>query len=112
MCQDGYRESWVCYQSPDFSAKELTILPGRTVTIRDAMAYGVILTEGHGTLGIHQIDTPTLIRHGQATDDEFFVTEVAAREGVVIRNPNASRPLVMLKHFGPGNPDLDIGVAR
>ena len=34
-----------------FSAKELTVLPGRSVVIRDAAAYGVILTEGRGALG-------------------------------------------------------------
>jgi hypothetical protein len=42
------------------------------------------------------------------TDDEFFVTEIAAHEGVVIRNESSSQPLVMLKHFGPGNPDLKL----
>lgn len=108
MRADGYREMWVCYKSPDFSAKELTVLPGRSITLRDAMAYGLILTEGHGTLGTHRIESPTLIRYGQLTDDEFFVTEAAAREGVVIRNDSASQPLVMLKHFGPGNPDLKL----
>jgi hypothetical protein len=29
-----------------YSAKELTVLPKRTVTIRDPEAYGVILTQG------------------------------------------------------------------
>jgi hypothetical protein len=106
MRDAGFREDWVCYQSPDFSAKELTLLPGCTVTIRDAMAYGLILTEGHGTLGVHRVESPTLIRYGQLTDDEFFVTESAAQEGVVIHNESASQPLVMLKHFGPGNPDI------
>ncbi len=38
--------------------------------------------------------------------DEFFVTEQAAREGVVISNPSRTDPIVMLKCFGPGNPDL------
>ncbi len=52
------------------------------------------------------MESPTLIRYGQSTYDEFFVSEKAAMEGVVIRNPSRSDPLVMLKHFGPGNPDL------
>ncbi len=43
--------------------------------------------QGHGTLGGWQADTPTLIRYGQLTSDEFFVTEEAARNGVVISNP-------------------------
>jgi len=42
------------------------------------------------------------------THDEFFVSEEAARAGVKIKNPSASDPIVMLKHFGPGNPDLKL----
>ncbi len=53
-----------------------------------------------------EIDSPALIRFGQLTMDEFFVTEEAARAGVVISNPSRTDPIVMLKHFGPGNPDL------
>lgn len=102
----GYVEKWISYRSPAYSAKELTVLPGQTVTITDAAAYGVILVQGHGKLGSWQADTPTLIRYGQLTSDEFFVTEEAARSGVVISNPSSTDPLVMLKHFGPGNPDL------
>jgi hypothetical protein len=104
----GYLENWICYKSPAFSAKELTVLPGATVTIRDAAAYGLILMQGHGKLGVWDVDTPTLIRFGQLTGDEFFVSESAAREGVKIVNPSATDPIVMLKHFGPGNPDLDL----
>ena len=39
------------------------------------------------------------------TEDELFVTADAAKAGVRIENPSATDPLVMLKHFGPGNPD-------
>ena len=104
----GYVEKWISYRSGAYSAKELTVLPGQTVTITDAAAYGVILVQGHGRLGSWQADTPTLIRYGQLTSDEFFVTEEAARNGVVISNPSSTDPIVMLKHFGPGNPDLVI----
>src|SRR3954447_7655664 len=41
----GYRDVWVTYGTPFYSAKELTILPGRSVTIKDSAAYGVILTQ-------------------------------------------------------------------
>jgi hypothetical protein len=51
------------------------------------------------------METPTLIRFGQMTKDEFFVTADAAAKGVVITNKSDSENLVMLKHFGPGNPD-------
>lgn len=103
---EGYIEKWICYRSDAFSAKELTVLPGKTVTIKDAAAYGLIVMQGHGKLGVWDIETPALIRYGQHTSDEFFVTEKAAQEGVTISNPSANDPIVILKHFGPNNPDL------
>ena len=68
----------------------------------------MIMMQGHGTMGVWDIETPTLIRFGQLTHDEFFVSEAAAREGVTITNPSPTDPIVMLKHFGPDNPDLEI----
>jgi hypothetical protein len=46
-----------------------------------------------------------MIRFGDMTQDELFVTAQTATAGVQIENPSASDPLVILKHFGPGNPD-------
>jgi hypothetical protein len=46
-----------------------------------------------------------MIRFGEMTQDELFVTADAARAGVRIDNQGASDPLVILKHVGPGNPD-------
>ena len=108
MEAEGYVDKWICYKSHAYSAKELTILPGRTVTIRDSAAYGMIMMQGHGTMGIWNVETPSMIRFGQLTNDEFFVSEAAAKEGVKITNPSPSDPIVMLKHFGPQNPDLKI----
>ena len=105
---EGYNENWVCYRSEAFSAKELTIFPGKTVTIKDNAAYGLIMMQGHGKMGVWDIETPALIRYGQLTNDEFFVSEKAALEGVRITNASKTDPIVMLKHFGPGNPDLII----
>jgi len=106
MEAEGYIENWICYKSDAFCAKELTVLPGRTVTIKDSACYGFITMQGHGKFGVWDIETPALIRYGQLTDDEFFVSEAAAKEGIVITNPSRNDPIVMLKHFGPGNPDL------
>ena len=108
MEAEGHIENWITYKSTEYSAKELTVLPGKTVTIKDGGAYGMILLQGHGKMGVWDIDTPALIRFGQLTMDEFFVTENAAKAGVVISNPSRTDPIVMLKHFGPGNPDLKI----
>jgi hypothetical protein len=57
--------------------------------------------QGHGTLGVVEIEAPALIRFGQMTRDEVFVSAKAAKEGITIRNPSACDPLVILKHFGP-----------
>lgn len=106
MKRAGYSENWVCYKNDAFSAKELTVLPGATVTITDAAAYGIIMMQGRGTMGVWEIETPALIRYGQLTNDEYFISEAAAREGVKIVNTSKTDPIVMLKHFGPDNPDL------
>lgn len=106
MEAEGYVENWICYRSEAFSAKELTIAPGKTVLIKDSAAYGIIMMQGHGKMGVWNIETPSLIRYGQLTNDEFFITEKAALEGVEITNHSTTDPIVMLKHFGPNNPDL------
>jgi hypothetical protein len=102
---EGYREQWVTYGTSWYSAKELTVLPKRTVTIKDAAAYGLILTQGYGLFGTLQVSTPAMIRFGAMTEDELFVSAQAASQGVVIENRSDSEPLVILKHFGPGNPE-------
>ncbi|MBZ5626444.1 MAG: hypothetical protein LAQ69_48345 [Acidobacteriia bacterium] len=104
MADAGYCENWVVYSRPHYSAKELTVFPGRSVTIRDMAAYGTILVQGFGELGKHPIETPALIRYGQMTRDELFVTAAAARNGITIRNRSETENLVFLKHFGPCNP--------
>lgn len=105
MVADGYVEEWICYKCDCVSAKRLTILPGQEVTIKDSAAYGLICLEGHGTFGEWPIESPALIRYGQLTHDEYFVTDAAAKEGVKIVNPSTTDPIVILKHFSE-NPDL------
>ena len=107
MKKQGYIDEWICYKSDVVCAKRLTVLPGKTVTIKDAAAYGMIMMQGYGKLGIHDMSAPSMIRFGEMTEDEFFVTEDAAKKGVVITNKSNVEPLVMLKHFAQ-NPDLKI----
>jgi hypothetical protein len=57
-------------------------------------------------MGVWDIETPSSIRFGQLTHDEYFVSEQAATEGIKILNFSKTDPIVMLKHFGPGNPDM------
>jgi hypothetical protein len=103
----GYRELWITYGTAHYSAKELTVLPGRSVTIKDSEAYGALVAQGHGSFGRHTVSAPTMIRFGEMTEDELFVSADAARRGVTIRNASDATPLVILKHFGPGNPDAE-----
>jgi len=105
MADTGYSEKWVVYSTGSYSAKELTVFPGRSVTLRDAVAYGVIVVQGWGAIGKMDVETPSLIRYGQMTKDELFVTAAAAARGITITNRSDKEDLVMLKHFGPGNPD-------
>ncbi len=104
---EKFKEEWICYKCPSVSAKRLTVYPGQTVTVSDAAAYGFILIQGHGKINEWDIETPTLIRYGELTNDEFFVTESAAKKGVTITNESSTEPIVMLKHFAE-NPDLKI----
>jgi hypothetical protein len=104
MVESGYTENWIVFSTPHYSAKELTVFPGRTVTIKDAAAYGTILVQGYGKFGKHDVETPTLIRYGQMTKDELFVSAAAAANGIAITNSSDAENLVFLKHFGPGNP--------
>lgn len=101
-----FTEKWISYKSPAFSAKELTILPGRECIIDESDAYGLIAVQGHGTINGRPLETITMVRINQLTHDEYFVTASAARRGVRIVNLSTTEPLVILKHYGPGNEEL------
>lgn len=101
---DKYQEKWIVYGKVDgkevFSAKELTVYSGAKVTIKDTGAYGLITLQGHGKLNDVSIESPTMIRFGNITRDEFFVPYPAATKGVTVEN-TGYEPLVILKFFGP-----------
>jgi hypothetical protein len=108
--EEGYVDKWVVYGRVDgkqlFSACELTVLPGRSATIKDPGAYGLIVVQGSGTIGKLVVDSPNFIRYGEMTQDEVFVTAKRAGEGVTFQN-TGSEPLVSLRYFGPDtHPDL------
>lgn len=106
MTEAGYSEKWVSYSASYYSAKELTVYPSRSVNLHDAAAYGVIVVQGWGSVGKVEVETPSLIRFGQMTKDELFVSSAAAKRGITLTNRSDTENLVMLKHFGPGNPDV------
>jgi hypothetical protein len=106
---EGYVDRWIVYGKVKgqelFSAKELTINPGVKVTVKDNGAYGLIAVQGSGRIGKLPLQTPVMIRFGELTEDEYFVTNDAARAGVAYEN-TGSEPLVTLRYFGPGtNPE-------
>ncbi len=98
---DGYKQDWIAYGNDFVAAKELTVYPGATVTVKDAAAYGCVVVEGHGKFGVYDCESPTLIHYGQMTADEFYVSNKKAKEGIKITNTSKYEPLVILKHFGP-----------
>src|SRR5262249_24699892 len=101
---EGHVDRWVVYGKVDgeelFSAKELTVNPGVKVTVKDNGAYGLITVQGSGRIGKLALQTPAMIRFGELTEDEVFVSNAAARAGVVFEN-TGSEPLVTLRYFGP-----------
>jgi len=102
--KEGYTHKWISYGSDEFSAKELTVFPKSTVKIKDEAAYGLIVVQGRGIIGKFSVECPTMVRYGELTEDELFVSAEAAKEGVEVTNTSNVENLVFLKHFGPGNP--------
>jgi hypothetical protein len=100
----GYTDLWIVYGLVDgaqlFSAKELTVAPGAKCTIKDPGASGWITVQGRGRIGKLKLQAPAMIRFGQETEDEVFITADAAAAGVEVEN-TGSEPLVGLRYFGP-----------
>jgi len=83
-----------------FSAKELTIEPGAKCILKDGAASGWITVQGKGRIGKLALQTPAMIRFGENTEDEVFISHEAATRGVEVEN-TGSEPLVGLRYFGP-----------
>ena len=101
---EGYQDLWIVYGTVDgqqlFSAKELTLAPGAKCTISDPGASSWITVQGRGRIGSLDLQTPAMIRFGENTTDEVFISHAAATAGVEIEN-TGSEPLVGLRYFGP-----------
>jgi len=100
MADEGYNEIWISYGTRYFSGKRLTVEPKREVIIKDHGAYGAYIIQGYGEINGLNISSPSMIRFGDITEDEVFVTYDAAQKGVRLKNNSATEPLVLLKHFG------------
>lgn len=99
-----YVDKWIVYGLIDgeqkVTAKELTVMPGCKCTLKDGAASAWITTQGRGTMGKLNIESPNMIYYGEEPDDEIFITATAAAQGVEIVN-TGSEPLVGLRYFGP-----------
>jgi hypothetical protein len=107
---EGYVDRWIVYGQINgeqlFTAKELTVEPGVTCTVKDNGAYGLIVVQGNGKMNNLVLDCPKLIRFVEMTNDEVFCSEAAARAGVKFENTSAVEDLVLLRYFGPdANPE-------
>jgi hypothetical protein len=100
----GFEDKWIVYGRIGgeslFSAKELTVQPGCSAVIKDHGCSGVIAVQGSGRIGTLNLQTPVMIRFGELTQDEVFITQAAAQQGVEVIN-TGSEPLVTLRYFGP-----------
>lgn len=99
MKAEGYIDEWICYKCDILGARRYTILPGRTATLKDNVAYGLICIQGFGTINGMELSSPNMIRFGELTHDEYFVTQSASSEGITFTNLSQSEPLVILRHF-------------
>jgi hypothetical protein len=104
--QEGLSAKWVVYANPYIGGKETTILPGRSVRLKEAAAFGCIVIQGFGRFGTWDAEAAGMLRFGQLSGDEYFVSEGAALEGVTVFNASRWEPLVILQHFGPNNPEM------
>jgi hypothetical protein len=103
---EQFVEKWISYANDYVGAKELSIAPGQSVTVKDKVAFGCIMIQGHGTFAGYDAEAAGMLRFGQMSADEYFVGEPAARAGIAITNRSRWEPMVILKHFGPNHPDM------
>ena len=89
---EQHTEKWVVYANEYFGAKELTIPPGQTVRVKDGAAYGCIIIQGHGKFGVYDAEASVMLRFGQASNDEYFVSEAAAKEASSYPTTASSSP--------------------
>lgn len=103
-------EKWVAYANDFVAAKEVTILPGQTYTLTDQAAYGAVITQGHGTFGCFECEAPGLLHFDDISGDEFFVSEKAAKNGVIVKNTSSYESLLILQNYANNNPEVPASI--
>lgn len=86
--------------------KQEGIARTRADSFKDNGAASVIVVQGEGTVNKLLLNCPKLLRFNELSEDEFFITEPAAKAGVTYKNTSGTEPLALLSYFGPKvNPD-------
>ncbi|WP_138263281.1 hypothetical protein [[Clostridium] hylemonae] len=104
--QRRIREQWVAYANDWVAAKEVTVEPKSKAVLTDSACYCALIVQGHGSFGRYECETPVMLRFGDCSADEFFVSEKAAKKGVVIENNSCCEPLVILQNFANNNKEV------
>lgn len=104
--QKGLVEKWVAYANEWVAAKEVTVAPNSEVVLKDAACYCALVTQGHGKFGEFECEAPGVLRFDDISGDEFFVSEAAAKDGIVIKNNSSYEPLIILQNFANNNPEV------
>jgi hypothetical protein len=102
--QKGLTEKWVAYANEWIAAKEVTVAPGASVKLYDEACYCALEVQGHGKFGAFECESPGVLRFGDISGDEFFVSEASAKKGIDIVNTSSYEPLVILQNFANNNP--------
>ena len=103
---EGHVDKWIVYGKVSgkdlFSARELTVEPGRSVTIKDDGAYGLVVTQGRGTIGKLEVDCPVYIRlrRGHQGRSLRHARQLLPSAGVSFTNTGTD-VFVSLRYFGP-----------
>ena len=101
---DGLQERWIVYRSTAFSAKELMLRPGAQALVRDAAAYGCIVTQGRCGFGPWTAESPTLIRFGQVTGGRVLCIRASGAQRRASHQPQRNRTIGNAKALWPRKP--------
>lgn len=103
---EGLTEKWIAYANDWVAAKEVTVAPGASVLLKDSACYMGLVVQGYGSFGSFECKAPEMVRFHDMTSDEFFVSEKAAAEGILVENRSKYEPLVILQQFANNNPEV------
>ena len=84
-----------------FTAKELTVDPGVRCRITDQGAYGLVCTQGQGTINGQPLNSPKMIRFQDLTEDEYFCAEQGAKQGWYSSTPVRPNPWYVFAILAP-----------